>query len=115
MGLVVVPLNGSLLIFLTVINVINDLFLVSLNYIDFFGDNSTISLAGHKWSTIESSLQNDLKNIEKWGQVNKMIINVEKTKAMVISTKQKQTRYIDNFYLNLFMNNSKLENVSRKL
>ena len=40
--------------------------------------------------------------------VNKIIINVEKTKAVVISTKQKQTKSIDNFNLNLIMNNSKL-------
>ena len=81
----------------------------------FFADDSTISLASHKLSTIESSLQSDLKNIEKWCQVNKMIINVEKTKAMVISTKQKQTRSIDNFNLiNLIMNNSKLKIVTEQ-
>ena len=43
-----------------------------------------------------------------------MIINVEKTKAMVISTKQKQTRSIDNFNLNLIMNNSKLKIVTEQ-
>ena len=59
-------------------------------------------------------LQNDLKNIEKWCQVNKMIINVEKTKAMVISTKQKQTRSIENFNLNLFLNDSKLKLVTEQ-
>ena len=73
-----------------------------------------ISLAGHKQSAIESSLQDDLKNIEKWCRVNKMIINVEKTKAMVISTKQKETRSIDNFNLNLFVNNSKSELVTEQ-
>ena len=79
--------QGSILGLLFLI-FINDLFLVIKNDIDFFADDSTISLAVHKLSTIESSLQNDLKNIEKWCQVNKMIINVEKTKALVISTKQ---------------------------
>ena len=43
-----------------------------------------------------------------------MIINVEKTKAMVISTKQKETRSIDNFNLNLFVNNSKSELVTEQ-
>ena len=79
------------------------------NDIDFFADDSTISLAGHRLSTIWSNLQSDLENIEKWCQNNKMIINVEKTKAMVIPTNQKQTRYIDNLNFDLFMNNSKLE------
>ena len=73
-----------------------------------------ISLAGHKQSAIESSLQDDLKNIEKWCRVNKMIINVEKTKALVISTKQKETRSIDNFNLNLFVNNSNSELVTEQ-
>ena len=36
-----------------------------------------------------------------------MIINVEKTKTMVISTKREQTRSIDNLNFNLFMNNLK--------
>ena len=43
-----------------------------------------------------------------------MIINVEKTEAMVISTKQKETRSIDNFNLNLFVNNSKSELVTEQ-
>ena len=95
--------QGSILGPLLFLIFINDLFLVIKNDVDFFANDSTISLAGHKLSTIESSSQSDLKNIEKWCQVNKMIINVEKTKAMVISTKQKQTRSIDNFNLNLIM------------
>ena len=106
--------QGSILGPLLFLIFINDLFLVIKNDIDFFADDSTISLAGHNLSTIEPSLQNDLKNIEKWCQVNKMIINVEKTKAMVISTKQKQTRSIENFNLNLFMNDSKLELVTEQ-
>ena len=106
--------QGSILGPLLFLIFINDLFLVIKNDIDFFADDSTISLAGHKLSTIESSLQNDLKNIEKWCQVNKMIINVEKTKAMVISTKQKQTRSIENFNLNLFLNDSKLKLVTEQ-
>ena len=43
-----------------------------------------------------------------------MIINVEKIKAIVISTKRKQTRCIDNLNPNLFMNNSKLELVTKQ-
>ena len=39
---------------------------------------------------------------------------MEKTKAMVISTKQKQTRSIDNFNLNHIMNNSTLEIVTEQ-
>ena len=54
---------------------------------DFFADDSTISLAGHKLSTAESGLQSDFKNIEEWCHVHKMIINADKTKAKVISTK----------------------------
>ena len=60
-----------------------------------------------------------LQNIRKNGVVGNVLINisqsnVEKTKAMVISTKQKQTRSIDNFNLNLIMNNSKLEIVTEQ-
>ena len=86
--------QGSTLGRLLFLIFINDLFLVIKNDIDFFADDSTISLAGHKLSTIESSLQSDHKNIEKWCQINNITLNVEKTKAMVISAKQKQTRFI---------------------
>ena len=66
-------------------------------------DVSTISLAVHNISTIESSLKSGLENIEKWFQETKMINNGDKIKAIIkISTKQKQTRYISMLNLDLF-------------
>ena len=70
-----------------------DMFCLQERYL--VGDDSAISIAGHTLSTIESSFYNDLEKIEKWCNINKIFINVVKTKGMVISTKQEQSHFLN--------------------
>ena len=61
--------------------------------IDIFADDTTINFSHEDLSLINNVLQNELNNIKRWCDVNKLVINVTKTKAMVISTHQKRSRY----------------------
>ena len=54
--------------------------------IDIFADDTTIYFSHKDLSLINNVLQNELNNIIRWCDVNKLVINVTKTKAMVIST-----------------------------
>ena len=57
--------------------------------IDIYADDTTLSLSAD-WNNITSltqALSNDLENIEKWSTENKMYINTEKTKALLVTGK----------------------------
>ena len=60
--------------------------------IDIYADDTTLSLSAN-WNNITSltqALSNDLENIEKWSTENKMYINTEKTKALLVTGKRLQ-------------------------
>ena len=78
--------------------------------IDIFADDTTIYFSHKDLSLINNVLQNELNNIKRWCDVNKLVINVTKTKAMVISTHQKQSRY-GSVELNLYIESSPVEYV----
>ena len=61
--------------------------------IDIFAEDKTIYFSHKDLNLINNVLQNELNNIKRWCDVNKLVINVTKTKAMVISTHQKRSRY----------------------
>ena len=55
--------------------------------IDIYADDTTLSLSAN-WNNITSltqALSNDLENIEKWSTENKMYINTEKSKALLVT------------------------------
>ena len=56
---------------------------------DLFADDCTIHTSNKNINNLEISLQNDLDNIIDWSQRNKMILNENKTKSMVLTTWQK--------------------------
>lgn len=58
----------------------------TINSVDMYADDSTISATGKTVQTIEQSLNNDLQEISKWCDENRMVINAEKTKIMIITT-----------------------------
>ena len=58
--------------------------------IDLYADDTTIYFSHKDLNLIESVLQNELYNIKRWCDVYKLVINVKKTKAMVIIINQKR-------------------------
>ena len=69
---------------------INDLPLCNPDHnTDIFADDSTISVRGKEKNYIFNTLNSLLHDILQWCNENKMVLNVSKTKAMCIGTKQK--------------------------
>ena len=59
---------------------------------DIYAEDITLSFSAN-WNNITfltQALSNDLENIEKWLTKNKMYINTEKTKALLVMEKKLQ-------------------------
>jgi hypothetical protein len=86
---------------------INDLPLCLNNStLDIYAGDATLSSVS-KWikaNQISTSLCNDLYNIEQWSHTNKMLINKEKTKAMLVVGKRQRKRHDINQNLNILLN-----------
>jgi ABC-type uncharacterized transport system ATPase subunit len=57
--------------------------------IDLYADDSTLYESGENISKVEVKLQDGVNNIEKWCKINNMALNPDKSKCMVIGTRQK--------------------------
>lgn len=57
---------------------------------DIFADDTTLSTSDVSLNRVVESLTHDLLNANKWCDLNRMSINVNKTKVMYISSKHKQ-------------------------
>ena len=57
--------------------------------VDMYADDSTVSASGNTLEHLEASLNNDVENVLQWCDVNRMVINTEKTKVMMITTQQR--------------------------
>ena len=82
--------QGSILGPLLFILYMNDLPLHIDNNIDMFADDSTLYTTGHNVAEIQRSLQNNLNAVTTWCEDNRMVLNVAKTKCMLITTKQRR-------------------------
>ena len=91
---------------------INDLPLnVTHSELDMYADDTTLTVKGKTTEELESKLNEDMQNVSDWCIRNKMKANTNKTKVMMITTRQKrQTIPIENRELNVYLGNEKLGN-----
>ena len=92
------------------------LFLLYINDLDLglkhcsanmYADDTTFHVCDKSFDELSLKLNDDAGHIYKWCQQNKMVINTEKTKCMLICSKQRQTT-LDSRNLNVTMNNQLL-------
>ena len=93
---------------------INDLPLYTNNVsTDLYADDTTLYMIGETQDYIEQNLQIALQNLSEWCKLNGMLLNTEKTKAMLITTSQK-CLHLHNDILHLTYNNDVLNSVENE-
>ena len=93
---------------------VNDLPLYTNNVsTDLYADDTTLYMIGETQDYIEQNLQIALQNLSEWCKLNGMLLNTEKTKAMLITTSQKRL-HLHNDILLLTYNNDALNSVENE-
>ena len=106
--------QGSILGPLLFLMFINDLPLYTNNVsTDLYADDTTLYVIGEIQDYIEQNLQIALQNLSEWCKLNGMLLNTEKTKAMLITTSQKRL-HLHNDILHLTYNNDVLNSVENE-
>lgn len=106
--------QGSVLGPLLFLLYINDLPLcVNFCSTDMFADDTTLSTNSSSPETLADNLNRDLENVASWCKDNAMSISVEKTKSMVISTKQKLKSHKIQIP-DIIVNDSKIQHTSNE-
>jgi len=77
---------------------------------EMFADDSTLHASGNTVQQITNSLQTSLDDVINWCSLNNMILNPDKTEAMLITTRQKLQRNPPD--LKLFINDCPIKQVS---
>ena len=75
-----------------------------------FADDSSLSASGNNIAAINAKLQPSIQEITEWCSANAMLLNPEKTKSMVLATRQKHQRGIPP--LRLMLTSQVIEQVS---
>ena len=79
---------------------------------DLYADDATLYEISKSKEEIERKLQDAILKVASWCKQNWMVINIDKTKAMLITTRQRRSRIDDNMQISL--NNVQLINVQRE-
>ena len=104
--------HGSILGPLLFILFTNDLPLfVSDCSIDMFADDTTIYYINSNPLIIQTVLQNELNIITNWCHMNKLVMNPNKTKSMIICSQQKRSRLVSDV-MTLQIDSKIIESVS---
>ena len=100
--------QGSVLGPLLFILFINDLPLhIENSDIDIFADDATLHNSSNEIHNINNGLQVDVNNVVQWCKQNKMVLNENKTKGLLIGTGQRLSRCHSN--LEITINNHVIE------
>ena len=104
--------QGSILGPLLFLLFINDLPLHTNAMTDLYADDATFYEISKSKEEIERKLQDAILKVASWCKQNGMVINIDKTKVMLITTRQRRSRIDDNIQISL--NNVQLINVERE-
>ena len=85
---------------------INDLPLYTDVFTDLYADVTTLYEIDSCIKVIQNRLQKALSDLTQWSKMNGMVISIYKTKAMLVTTRQKRNRLDDS--LQLFLNDMPL-------
>ena len=77
--------------------------------LDLFADDSSLSTHGKRTETIQQTLQDSVDDVSQWCSHNKMALHNQKTKSMVIATRQKHQ--LQPLILNLTIGSVSIEQV----
>ena len=93
--------QGSILGPLLFLLFINDLPLYTDVFADLYADDTTLYEINSSKSEIETKLQKAFSDLAQWCRLNGMAINIDKTKAMIVTTRQKRSMMEDTFHITL--------------
>ena len=106
--------QGSVLGPLLFLVYINDLPLhVEKSKLDLFADDVTLHSSSADMNVIENHLNCDIEKIDEWCLQNRMKINENKTKCMLMGTSKKISK-LHNKELNIVVNGNQLNNVENE-
>ncbi len=106
--------QGSILGPLLFIVFMNDLPLHVDSSLDMYADDSTLGASGKTIEDSEVKLNSDMVKVNTWCKHNKMAINCDKTKVMLITTYQKEAK-LDSTHVSVRCDSTELENVNSNI
>ena len=86
---------------------------IIISNVDMYADDSTISACGKNVQEIELKLNNDIQEISNWCDENRMVVNVEKIKTMIVTTRQKW-QHLDKSDVNICIKGDQLHVVENE-
>ncbi len=78
--------------------------------LDMYADDSTLTATGISIETLDDKLNSDMESIVAWCDDNRMAVNTDKTKAMLIPTYQ-HFHKLPVKQLQIYINDQELQNV----